>query len=129
MISEQEQELRNEIDRLKRELEQALLVREAVMEMVKSSNAASTKFFQALWDEAQAAKTKPGFIRHTIWFMWMPGQERTYALTTQPSGIWADIQKKAGYFIASFEIEIPDVANFTTGVQHRVEEPTTSLVP
>jgi hypothetical protein len=44
----------------------------------------------------------------TIWFMWRPGEERTYAMTVQPDQTWAAIQKRDGFHLISFEVDIPD---------------------
>ena len=52
----------------------------------------------------------PPTYRATIWYMWKPGDERTFAMTIPPAREWAAIQKAAGYNIVSFEIELPDVA-------------------
>lgn len=52
----------------------------------------------------------------TIWLMWRPGEERKYAMCVQPPKAWADIQKANGFYIASFEVELPDdPANFKLG--------------
>jgi hypothetical protein len=52
----------------------------------------------------------------TIWLMYKPGEQRKYAMTTQPTKTWADIQKADGFYIASFEVELPDdPANFKLG--------------
>lgn len=44
----------------------------------------------------------------TIWVMWKPGEERVYAMAVQPPEPWATRQKSDGYFIASFDVELPD---------------------
>jgi len=44
----------------------------------------------------------------TIWIMWKPGEERVYTMAVQPSEPWATTQKDNGYFIASFDVELPD---------------------
>jgi len=44
----------------------------------------------------------------TIWIMWKPNEERIYTMGIQPSEPWATTQKKNGYFIASFDVELPD---------------------
>lgn len=44
----------------------------------------------------------------TIWYMWKPGDERTYAMTVQPNEHWAEVQKRDGFHIVSFEVDIPD---------------------
>jgi hypothetical protein len=44
----------------------------------------------------------------TIWFMWKTGEERTYAMTTQPPSAWAEIQRNAGFFLVSINVELPD---------------------
>lgn len=44
----------------------------------------------------------------TIWVMWRPGEERVYTMAVQPPEPWATTQKKDGYFIASFDVELPD---------------------
>lgn len=47
-------------------------------------------------------------MKKTIWVMWKPGEERVYAMPVQPPEPWATTQKNDGYFIASFDVELPD---------------------
>jgi hypothetical protein len=57
----------------------------------------------------------------TIWFMWKPGEERTYALTVQPSEFWVALQKREGFNLVSFEIELPDLVDAKLGKVFSVE--------
>ena len=53
----------------------------------------------------------------TVWILWKPGEERVYAMAVQPAEPWATTQKENGFFIASFDVELPDpsVSAVTTG--------------
>jgi len=44
----------------------------------------------------------------TIWIMWKLGEERVYTMAVQPPEPWATTQKNNGYFIASFDVMLPD---------------------
>lgn len=59
-------------------------------------------------------------MKETIWFMWKPGEKRTFVSTTPPSPEWAEIQKKAGFHIVSFELELPDPAHFNMGTLAKI---------
>ena len=97
--------LQREVAQLQQELEQAKLTREAVMAAVYASNAEVSKFFKELW---HAVRPKPGYFKRTIWFMWKPGEERTYALTRPPTEFWSTLQKREGFRLVSFDIWLPD---------------------
>lgn len=44
----------------------------------------------------------------TVWILWRPGEERIYTMAVQPPEPWATTQKNNGYFLASFDVELPD---------------------
>jgi hypothetical protein len=59
-------------------------------------------------------------MKQTIWFMWKPGEKRTFVSTNPPSPEWAEIQRKDGFYMVSFDLELPDPADISMGTLARV---------
>jgi hypothetical protein len=110
--------LRLEVPRLQQELAQALILKEAVMQVVQDTNRETAKFFKTLLDEVRPTV---GFTRRTIWYMWKPGDPRAFAMTTQPSLEWAEGCKKEGYRLINFDIDVPDAADLRRGTLAQVQ--------
>lgn len=47
-------------------------------------------------------------MKKTVWILWKPGEERIYTLAVQPPEPWSTTLKSDGYFLASFDVELPD---------------------
>lgn len=56
-------------------------------------------------------------MKRTIWYMYKPGEARDYVTTHPPSPAWVAIQKKDGYVLVSFEVDLPDPAQLQLGTQ------------
>lgn len=46
-------------------------------------------------------------MKVTIWYMYKPGEERTYAMTIPPAPEWAEIQKEKGFKLFECLVDIP----------------------
>lgn len=110
--SEQTKTLEEEVVYLRAELAAARTLHDALLGITKDKNDEIAKFLVAIRDEFMP---KPGAYRKTIWFMWKPGEERTYAMTIPPSAEWAAAQHANGFHIVSFVVELPDVASHAKG--------------
>lgn len=105
-------ELEQENQELKAKAETAEVLKNAVLQTVRDTNAETAKFFKELMD---AARVTAGYARRTIWYMWKPGEARDHVSTIQPSPEWVASCKEKGYRLVSFEIRIPDSAEKSLG--------------
>lgn len=125
LTDDEEKELRAENARLKNELEVERLLRKTMNEMTSAHNSTLVAFYQ----ELKRFVRPQGVFKQTIWFMWKPGEERTYAMTKPPSDEWAALQVKAGFHIVSFMIDVPDPALYNMGTVASVEVPVSEAAP